>query len=51
MVANILERAGVAVVVDVPGIGHDYQDHNLTLLSRELILRSLLPLLILTFSR
>lgn len=29
---KILERAGVPVVVDLPGVGHDYQDHNLSLL-------------------
>lgn len=26
-----LEKAGVDVLVDLPGVGHDYQDHNLTL--------------------
>jgi choline dehydrogenase-like flavoprotein len=26
---RILEDAGVAVVEDLPGVGHDYQDHNL----------------------
>ncbi|KAK3934802.1 alcohol oxidase-like protein [Diplogelasinospora grovesii] len=25
----VLERAGVPVLVDLPGVGHDYQDHNL----------------------
>jgi choline dehydrogenase-like flavoprotein len=29
---EILERAGIPVAVDLPGVGHDYQDHNLTLL-------------------
>lgn len=28
---KILERAGVPVVEDLPGVGHDYQDHHLTL--------------------
>ncbi|KAH7146719.1 alcohol oxidase-like protein [Dactylonectria estremocensis] len=28
---KILERAGVPVVVDLPGVGRDYQDHNLVL--------------------
>lgn len=28
---EILKRAGVPVVVDLPGVGHDYQDHNLVL--------------------
>ncbi|KAH7014854.1 alcohol oxidase-like protein [Ilyonectria destructans] len=27
----ILKRAGVPVVVDLPGVGRDYQDHNLVL--------------------
>ncbi|KAG6364189.1 hypothetical protein INS49_005787 [Diaporthe citri] len=27
--ARILERAGVSVVADLPGVGHDYQDHQL----------------------
>ncbi|CZS96457.1 related to alcohol oxidase [Rhynchosporium agropyri] len=26
--SEILERAGVTVIADVPGVGHDYQDHN-----------------------
>lgn len=25
----ILERAGVPMVADLPGVGHDYQDHNM----------------------
>ncbi|KAK8073332.1 GMC oxidoreductase-domain-containing protein [Apiospora phragmitis] len=29
--AGVLERAGVPLVVDVPGVGHDYQDHHLFL--------------------
>ncbi|OQO03139.1 hypothetical protein B0A48_11394 [Cryoendolithus antarcticus] len=29
--AQILEKAGVKVVEDLPGVGHDYQDHHLTL--------------------
>ncbi|KAK0635975.1 GMC oxidoreductase [Bombardia bombarda] len=29
---EVLERAGVPVVADVPGVGHDYQDHNLNLI-------------------
>ncbi|KAK0323407.1 hypothetical protein LTR82_005767 [Friedmanniomyces endolithicus] len=28
---EILKRAGVPVVEDLPGVGHDYQDHHLTL--------------------
>lgn len=28
---EILKRAGVSVVEDLPGVGHDYQDHNLVL--------------------
>lgn len=28
---QILERAGVPVLEDLPGVGHDYQDHHLTL--------------------
>jgi alcohol oxidase len=28
---KVLKRAGVPVVADVPGVGHDYQDHNLVL--------------------
>ncbi|PNS20058.1 Cellobiose dehydrogenase [Sphaceloma murrayae] len=28
---EILKRAGVPVVVDLPGVGHDYQDHHLSL--------------------
>lgn len=27
--AHILQRAGVPVVADLPGVGHDYQDHHL----------------------
>ncbi|KAG8160628.1 hypothetical protein KVR01_008892 [Diaporthe batatas] len=27
--ARILQRAGVPVVADLPGVGHDYQDHHL----------------------
>lgn len=27
--ARILERAGIPVVADLPGVGHDYQDHHL----------------------
>lgn len=30
---KILERAGVPVLEDLPGVGHDYQDHHLTLYS------------------
>lgn len=30
---NILERAGVPVIEDLPGVGNDYQDHHLTLWS------------------
>jgi choline dehydrogenase-like flavoprotein len=26
---SVLEKAGVPVVVDLPGLGNDYQDHNL----------------------
>ncbi|KAI1103022.1 GMC oxidoreductase [Jackrogersella minutella] len=26
---DVLDRAGVPVVQEVPGVGHDYQDHNL----------------------
>jgi alcohol oxidase len=29
--AEVLERAGVPVVVDLPGVGNDYQDHHLVL--------------------
>ncbi|KFY25920.1 hypothetical protein V493_04368 [Pseudogymnoascus sp. VKM F-4281 (FW-2241)] len=29
--AKVLERAGVPVVVDLPGVGNDYQDHHLVL--------------------
>ncbi|KAI8947538.1 GMC oxidoreductase [Xylaria longipes] len=29
--ADVLERAGVRLVEDLPGVGHDYQDHNLIL--------------------
>jgi len=28
---KILERAGVPLVEDLPGVGHDYQDHHLSL--------------------
>lgn len=28
---NILERAGVPLVEELDGVGHDYQDHHLTL--------------------
>lgn len=28
---KVLEKAGVPVTVDLPGVGHDYQDHNLLL--------------------
>lgn len=28
---EILQRAGVPVIEDLPGVGHDYQDHHLTL--------------------
>jgi alcohol oxidase len=28
---EILKRAGIPVVEDLPGVGHDYQDHNLIL--------------------
>ncbi|KAK0720183.1 GMC oxidoreductase-domain-containing protein [Lasiosphaeris hirsuta] len=28
---SVLQKAGVAVVAAVPGVGHDYQDHNLTI--------------------
>ncbi|KAK8133111.1 GMC oxidoreductase [Apiospora kogelbergensis] len=28
---EVLERAGVPLVADVPGVGHDYQDHHLVL--------------------
>lgn len=27
--AHVLERAGVPVVVDLPGVGNDYEDHHL----------------------
>lgn len=27
--ARVLQRAGVPVVADLPGVGHDYQDHHL----------------------
>jgi len=30
---DILKKAGVDVVSAVPGVGHDYQDHNLTIFS------------------
>lgn len=30
---DILKKAGVDVVAAVPGVGHDYQDHHLTLFS------------------
>ncbi|KAI1302892.1 GMC oxidoreductase [Xylaria venustula] len=26
---DVLEKAGVPIVEDLPGVGHDYQDHNL----------------------
>ncbi|KAI0194265.1 GMC oxidoreductase-domain-containing protein [Xylaria flabelliformis] len=29
--AGVLERAGVPLVEDLPGVGHDYEDHNLIL--------------------
>lgn len=29
--AKILEKAGVKVIEDLPGVGNDYQDHHLTL--------------------
>lgn len=29
--ADVLKKAGVPVIEDLPGVGHDYQDHNLTL--------------------
>jgi alcohol oxidase len=29
--SEVLERAGVSVIEDLPGVGHDYQDHNLVL--------------------
>ncbi|KAI0458215.1 GMC oxidoreductase [Xylaria acuta] len=29
--ADVLERAGVPLVEDLPGVGHDYQDHELIL--------------------
>ncbi|KAI0104647.1 GMC oxidoreductase [Nemania sp. FL0031] len=29
--ADILEKAGVPLVQDLPGVGHDYQDHHLIL--------------------
>lgn len=29
--AKVLEKAGVSVVEDLPGVGNDYQDHHLTL--------------------
>jgi alcohol oxidase len=29
--SKILQRAGVKLVEDLPGVGHDYQDHHLTL--------------------
>ncbi|KAH6886980.1 GMC oxidoreductase-domain-containing protein [Thelonectria olida] len=28
---EVLKKAGVPVVVDLPGVGHEYQDHNLAL--------------------
>ena len=31
--SEVLEKAGVPVVEDLPGVGHDYQDHHLTLYS------------------
>ncbi|KAK5162728.1 uncharacterized protein LTR77_011211 [Saxophila tyrrhenica] len=31
--ADILKKAGVDVVQDLPGVGHDYQDHHLSLWS------------------
>lgn len=31
--ADILKNAGVEVVEDLPGVGHDYQDHHLSLWS------------------
>lgn len=30
---EVLDRAGVPVVEDLPGVGHDYQDHHLSLWS------------------
>lgn len=30
-----LEKVGVEVLVDLPGVGHDYQDHNLTMAGYE----------------
>ncbi|KAI1370546.1 GMC oxidoreductase [Hypoxylon crocopeplum] len=27
---DVLDRAGVPIVQELPGVGHDYQDHNLT---------------------
>ncbi|KAI1757571.1 GMC oxidoreductase [Xylaria castorea] len=29
--ADVLKRAGIPLVEDLPGVGHDYQDHNLIL--------------------
>ena len=29
--AKILEKAGIEVVEDLPGVGNDYQDHHLSL--------------------
>ncbi|KAK3328178.1 alcohol oxidase-like protein [Cercophora scortea] len=29
---EVLERAGIPLVVDLPGVGHDYQDHHLDIL-------------------
>lgn len=29
--ADVLRKAGVPIIEDLPGVGHDYQDHNLVL--------------------
>ncbi|KAH8896286.1 alcohol oxidase-like protein [Thozetella sp. PMI_491] len=29
--ATVLEKAGVPLVANVPGVGHDYQDHNVSI--------------------
>jgi alcohol oxidase len=29
--SGILEQVGIPLVVDLPGMGHDYQDHNLSI--------------------
>ncbi|KAK2016159.1 GMC oxidoreductase [Colletotrichum eremochloae] len=36
---KVLDRAGVPVVADLPGVGHDYQDHHLALYPYKTVLK------------